>query len=642
LAIVGLVVPGAAFMIGTGIFVGLGALSFWPVFFAAILGAIVGDGVSYWLGHHYRDQLRHVWPFSRHPELLSRAEKFFHRHGGKSVVLARFVGPMRPVIPVVAGMLGMRPQLFYGVNILSALIWAPAHLLPGLAFGTSLALAGVIAERLVALILLLAGTIWLLLWLSRWLYDMLSTRTGKMTGVLLDVGRRHARLNKIVAGLLDPDHPEFKTLSILGVLLIGATWLFFGVLEDVVTGDPLVRADHGVYQFLQDLRTPWADRFMVLMTELGDPVVIGSIVLMVLVWLLWRRNWRAAGYWFAAVGFGQIAATVIKLVMQRPRPVTSLYHGLSTYSFPSGHATMAMVVYGFLAVLVASRLSQPRRWFVYSLTAILIFFIVISRLYLGAHWLSDVLSGMSLGLAWISLLGIAYYRHPTRTGDLKGLQGAVLLTLVLAAGWHASQAYRSDLHRYAPRLSLQYQDAENWRQTGWKILPAYRQDLEGEFEQPLNVQWSGSLPLLHRKLQASGWHDPVEPSRFTILRWLLPSPKLAELPLPPQIHDGRDADLQMVYPLSSNDQGERQLVVRIWRSHVALKPGGEPVWVGNVSYQAIRHFMLLSLPVDDRKYDAALSVLVRTLEQSGLRNVNRIRGSYANRTGWSGALVLAW
>ena len=637
---VGIVVPGTAMMIAAGVFVALGALAFWPVFFVAVAGAIAGDGISYWLGHHYRDQLRHVWPFSRHPDMLSRAEKFFHRHGGKSVVLARFVGPIRPVVPVVAGMLGMRPLYFYGVNMLSALIWAPVHLLPGMAFGTSLALAGVVAERLVILIVLLVGSVWLLLWLTRWLFLTLSPRAESMVQGLSVWGERHTRLNSLLAGLLDPSGPEFKTLLVLGILLIGATWLFFGVLEDVVTGDPLVRVDQWLYQFLHDLRTPWADRFMVFVTELGDGSVIGVIVIVVLAWLLWRRNWRAAKYWIAAVGFGQVAATVIKLVLHRPRPVTSLYDGLSSYSFPSGHATMSMVVYGFLSVLVAGQFAKARRWLVYALAAVLISFIDVSRLYLGAHWLSDVLSGLSLGLAWISLLGIAYYRHPVRVDVLKGLPGVVALTLVLASVWHVTTAYTQDRNRYTPRLSVQYQDAELWRQDGWRQLPAYREDLEGEYEQPLNVQWSGPLESLKEKLKSEGWRDPYASGKATVLRWLLPSPQLDELPLPPQIHAGRDAALQMTYSVSPPGQSPRQLVLRLWRSDVILRPAGEPLWVGSVSFQKIGHFLLLSLPVGAQGYDEALSLLDLSLAKTGIHGVRRMRDLKGGKTNWSGEVLL--
>ena len=246
LAAVGLFVPGAVLMVAAGALVGMGEVGFWPILFAALAGAIAGDGLSFWLGYRYRDRLRSFWPFRNHPQWLTHGEKYFHRHGAKSIFFGRFVGPVRPFIPVVAGMLGMQPRAFYLANILSALLWAPAHLLPGMAFGASLALAGEVALRLVVMLLLLGALIWFVFWAIRRLYIEMSPRAGRVAQQLVAWGERHPALNRTIGGLLDPSQPELKTLLILAVLLIGATWLFLGVLEDVVTGDPLVRVwvDH--------------------------------------------------------------------------------------------------------------------------------------------------------------------------------------------------------------------------------------------------------------------------------------------------------------------------------------------------------------------------------------------------------------
>ncbi len=89
-----------------------GVRRFWPVLGWAVAGAVVGDGVSDWLGHHNRERLKEPWPFSRYPDSLARGEQFFRDHGGKRVAFGRFDGPVRAVIPVVAGMMGMAPKKF--------------------------------------------------------------------------------------------------------------------------------------------------------------------------------------------------------------------------------------------------------------------------------------------------------------------------------------------------------------------------------------------------------------------------------------------------------------------------------------------------------------------------------------------------
>lgn len=161
LAVVGILVPGIVFMLGVGALVGLGVLEFWTTAAWAAAGAVAGDGLSYWLGRYFDKQLRSIWPFTKHQDLIPRGEQFFHKHGGKSVLFGRFIGPIRPIIPAIAGIMHMNPYHFYFVNVLSAIAWAPIVLLPGVVFGSSLHLAGAVAGRLVMVILLLVGIAWL-------------------------------------------------------------------------------------------------------------------------------------------------------------------------------------------------------------------------------------------------------------------------------------------------------------------------------------------------------------------------------------------------------------------------------------------------------------------------------------------------
>lgn len=167
LIVVGVIVPGVVLMLGIGALVGLGALELWSTLLWTVLGAIVGDGVSYWVGRHYDQQLRSIWPFTKHPELLPRGERFFHKHGAISIIIGRFVGPIRPVIPAIAGVMHMNPWVFYAVNIASAIAWAPVVILPGVAVGASMHLASELAGRLMIVFLLLLLLAWGVFLLAR-------------------------------------------------------------------------------------------------------------------------------------------------------------------------------------------------------------------------------------------------------------------------------------------------------------------------------------------------------------------------------------------------------------------------------------------------------------------------------------------
>ncbi|MBN3813785.1 DedA family protein, partial [Paraburkholderia sp. Ac-20347] len=161
LALIGTFFPGSTAMFIAGAFAGTGALNLGWLFACAIFGAVAGDALSFWIGRRYCDSIVKVWPFSRHPAILEKAEAYFTRHGTRSVILARFVGPLRAVVPIVAGMAGMTPMRFFMMNVISALVWAPAHILPGVVFGASLQLAGAVSFRLVVALAMIALGLWL-------------------------------------------------------------------------------------------------------------------------------------------------------------------------------------------------------------------------------------------------------------------------------------------------------------------------------------------------------------------------------------------------------------------------------------------------------------------------------------------------
>ncbi len=578
LAFVGMLVPGATLMIGAGALVGLGVLEFWSIFAWAVGGAVVGDGVSYWIGHRYKDRLRALRPLRERPALLERGEAFFHRHGGKSVLLARFIGPVRPIVPVVAGMLGMPPSRFYLYNVLSALAWAPAHLLPGMAFGMSLALAGQVAGRLALLLGVLALLAWLTFWLVRTLYRALQ--------------------------------PRGLTLPVL--VLVAGVWLFLGVLEDVLSADPLVYVGQSLHHFLQQLRTPLGDRVMIALTELGDATVALAVIAAVLGWLLWRRAWRDAAYWLAAVGLAELAVAALKVGLHIPRP-DGFAAVATSYSFPSGHASMSTVIYGFLAVLVAPALRAGWRWLAYALAALLVGGIAFSRLYLGAHWLADVMAGVGLGSAWVAALAIARRRRAPDGVPITGLAAAAAAAFLVAGSWHVATGLERDLQRYAVRHSTRQMPATGWRDGGWRDLPQFRRDLEGEREQPLNVQFAGDLAQLRQRLLSAGWRAPLALTPQSALRWLLRDPSLDQLPVLPQLNGGRYEALLLISDPAAGTGPGAPLVLRLWPTSMRLQPGATPLWVGTVSRLRLRSLPLLSFPQSDDHYNEGASALLRAL-----------------------------
>jgi membrane protein DedA with SNARE-associated domain len=108
-----------------------GVLDVWPLLIGGILGAVLGDAISFWIGRRFGHLLERQWYFVRHPDLLPRGYAFFDRFGTASVFIGRFFGPVRAAVPLVAGILNMSWPAFWAANIGSAIIWAPALLLLG-------------------------------------------------------------------------------------------------------------------------------------------------------------------------------------------------------------------------------------------------------------------------------------------------------------------------------------------------------------------------------------------------------------------------------------------------------------------------------------------------------------------------------
>ena len=591
MAVIGLLVPGAAMILAAGALIAAGALSFWPTMAWAAAGAILADGFSFWLGHHYREDIRSFRLLANHPHMLARGEEFFRHHGGKSVFIGRFVGPVRPVIPLVAGMLGMEPLQFVLYNVLSGLLWAPAYLLPGMAFGASLSLAGEVAGRLAMLIggLVLGG--WLVFAMARRMVRFGLRRFPAWEERLLRAVRSSPLLHRWLGGLL------FRELSLLRPLLLfvglfGACgWVFLRITGDVLHGEPLVLVDHYLYNLLQGLRTPWGDTLMTAVTMTGDAAVLVAVAAVACCWLLWRRAGYSARFLGITTGGGFLLVYTIKNVTRIPRPA-ELYQGVVQWAFPSSHATMAVVVYGFLALLCGRELEPGRRWLPGALAILLAAAIGFSRLYLGAHWFSDVAAGYALGMAWLILMAVSYF-HRVPACRYHGLCRLVLATFFLVVLLHWSAGFERNRTMYQVRQSVTSMHFTRWLRDGWQEMPPARQDLEGEQEQFFNLQYAGSPSWLAQELARVGWRRPQPLTAASCLRWLAAAPDPLTLPVLPQVHAGRHETLLLVRPRPGSRTSF--FALRLWPAGVELDD--TPLYLGTVTRMEVRTYLgLVSLP----------------------------------------------
>lgn len=131
LAFISLLIPAWGALVALGALIGSSGISFWPVWIAAALGAALGDWLSYWIGLKLEYRVQHIWPLSRHPDLIPRGERFMKTWGIAGIFIGRFFGPLRASVPLIAGIFEMPFWRFQVANVLSAFVWAAVLLTLG-------------------------------------------------------------------------------------------------------------------------------------------------------------------------------------------------------------------------------------------------------------------------------------------------------------------------------------------------------------------------------------------------------------------------------------------------------------------------------------------------------------------------------
>lgn len=605
LFVVGLLVPGALFMFVAGVLIGTGDMPLWPTLAWAAAGAVAGDCASYAVGRLSRGR---PW-LRRGPRLaglLRRGEVFFAAHGGKSVILGRFVGPLRPVIPAVAGAAGMAPAHFLIVDVLAALGWAPVYILPGAVFGASLEIAAQVTGRLAVLLLLVLASLWLLVWSSQWLLRLGAAWGREHARALLVWSRRHRRLGLLGPALADPRQPEMPALAVTAGLLLVLTWTLYALVWGLgADGGPL-RPDALVHHALSQLHTPWSDRAARVLAQLGAPAVYLPLAVAVTAALGLPGNYRAAAHWAAAVAFAGILVLGLWWLLSVPPPVAYYGDGIIAAA-GAGHLILAGTVYGFLAVVLAARRPPARRQIYYSVATALVGAIALARLYLGLVWLSDVLIGLGAAFLWLALLAQGYRRQRPQRVRSRPVLATLGAILAAAATWQLAQPLQTEL---PAEESLASRTVSDWMDSGYRQLPAFVRDIAGRRAEPLNIQVAGDLPFIGTALDAAGWRPPPPSGPAQTLLWLQPDAAIDTLPLLSRVHDGRAPVLTRVRA----DGPNRQFVLRLWDTGYTRARDGAPLQVGQVAAQRLhRPLPLLRLPVDAGAYDAARTLLAATL-----------------------------
>ncbi|KTD20081.1 DedA/PAP2 domain protein [Legionella lansingensis] len=579
LAIIGSIVPGSVTMTAIGILAGSGVMRVDLTLLAATLGAIAGDSASYMLGYTFSDRLVNVWPFSRYPNWLMFGKEYFSRHGGKSVIIGRFVGPLRSIIPVIAGMMGMSQWRFFLANSLSAVGWAILYIFPGVLIGAaSSELPRESASRLFLLVLLLLAAIWLLSVGLKWLFIHLNRLLRLGLHGLWSWSRNHPHLAGLFRSITPIDETNYYPTAAIVILFTLSTLLFCILTALVIQQGWIVEINQPIHLFLQSIRTKAFDAFFIVVSQITSGITIVALVLSVFFLAIYYRDWRSFNYWLSLCLSSTAILLLLHGLIDSPRP-QGLWATQPGRSFPLIGLTYAAALFAAFMFFINTYCVTLLNRFVKIILAVGLFLAGFAPVYLGDNWFTDSLGAYLCGFSICLIHWLFYRRYNTKIvcstyGPLK-----ILVILVLASLVAVISGYRESVRAHQPYLAQYVLTDQLWWNQTRPLLPIYRTNRIGNRISIFNIQYAGSLTSFERALSDFGWQR-LDDSLFTSLLTKISGQQSAEeLPLMAQLYLNRKPVLIMVY--EPNDGNPIQ-ILRIWRSNYHLKNLRQPIWIGSV------------------------------------------------------------
>ncbi|MBN8867874.1 MAG: bifunctional DedA family/phosphatase PAP2 family protein [Solirubrobacterales bacterium] len=415
-AFVGLLVPGETAMLIGGAVAGQGVINVFLLIAIAWLMAFLGDSTSFWLGHRLGREfiLKHGPKFGISHERYEQVEDYFEKHGGKTVLIGRFIGLVRALSPFVAGSSGMRYRAFAPYSILGSGLQITLHILAGYFFARSIEAAA----QYVGLAALIIGTMIVVSVVSYLAWKYLREPANRVrlvewmerrwyTGWTVRLARRYEPQLRWVQARFTPGGTFGLEVTTLLAIIAVASFVLFAYVGILLDDPGPTPGDLRAFDFTDLIQTGWLTSLAKAVTVLGSSFVLLPLVGVTAAILALNQRWTEFIVLLLAwvtVGFG---IDWIKDWVARPRPPDGMVE-VAGYSYPSGHAAHS-IFYVWLAVTVAVRLrpDMARKAALVTGGIVLAVLIGLSRVYLNVHYLSDVFGGWALGALCFSFFAVA-------------------------------------------------------------------------------------------------------------------------------------------------------------------------------------------------------------------------------------------
>lgn len=626
IAFLGILVPGTMIVLFSGFLAEQWPLSFDARVLMALvsLGSFFGAATSYLIGRFYGPPFFSENNFFLKRQYLVRAQKYFATYGGKSIFSGTFLGPLRSLVPLVAGMSEMGIWRFLFWSMSANAVWSLLFVGLGYFLGASWEAVELWGTRLTVFLFGLAVVIVLNWLVGRFLVRherqvrafLSSVSRSVISGLaeneyIVDFIERHPRFIQFVRKRFSPYEVLGLSFSFSFILSMMILWYLLVLIHAVVAQGPLIELDNRLLGLVMFVRDPIIDRFMLYATNLAGWPVLGFVAALS-VFLLLRRFWVRLMVFLIGVASASGIQFLLKIIFARPRPNTEQALILaSSASFPSGHAVVSLIFYGFLAYVIVGYVQSWRTKIAVVLSAVFVIGLIgISRIYLGAHWPSDVLGGYLLG-AWclVAMITMIYlyenFISPVadRTITLSFLtieKIFVSAAMAVSIWFYLFYAVRYPLQTIAigdieilPRKTiskLSIQELDSLNKT--------TETLRGRTQTPINIIVVGSRQEFEKAFHAADWEIADSATIDNILetvRSSLSNTAYPSAPISPSFYSGRVQDIGVEKETSLKSARQRHHA-RFWLAPLVLADGRD-IWLGTASFdKGVAYSPVLKFP----------------------------------------------